>query len=122
MQLGICEERHICAALHEKRQISRELDDISHALLVINGNAAAGYVLALPGRSIDFDANISKFLGLPAPFVVGPAVSVSAGEELAHSSVLQSIGEVWLDRDGPFEARQCLVETPQPRKHNGAIV
>src|SRR5262249_9466649 len=68
-------------------------------------------VLTLPSRDVDIGASAWKVLCLPAPFIILPALMVSAHQKPGERSIPVSISVVRLKRNRLIVACQRLVET-----------
>ena len=64
----------------------------------------------------------AKVLGVPAPFVVGPAALVITGEKVLHRPVDAALGVIGAEDQRPIEIAHRLVKMPELNLHEGEVV
>src|SRR5437016_9927416 len=102
------------AALRDQRRIAGELDSIAEPLVAMEQDGpACDRFFAAPQRLCELPVDKTDGFGLPAPFPRGPAGREIAEQELQQRAVPMRVGIISLDRNGPREACQRLLETAE---------
>ena len=88
------------APIGEERDVAGELDGVAEALLGHHQEGLPGDVVAAPLGAGDGGEVGGEHRVPPAPFVVGEARGVVAGEEVGGAAVPVGAGEIGAQRDG----------------------